>query len=100
ARQMGLQCVALLGKDGGDLKRLADVPLIVPSEDIQHIQEVQLVLIHLLCELIEERVVVDRQLRSEAQDLARNIWEEPHKNGHVKRNGYGARTPLGAKREA
>lgn len=53
ARQQGLGCIALLGKDGGELAALADLALIVPCFDTQHIQEVQMVVIHLLCELIE-----------------------------------------------
>ena len=57
ARKHGLRCVALLGSDGGELRDLADVALTVPSSGPRHIQEVHRVLIHLLCGLVEERVL-------------------------------------------
>lgn len=52
-RRQGLCCLALLGKDGGDLRSLADQAIVVPDSDPQHIQEVQIVVLHLLCELVE-----------------------------------------------
>lgn len=57
ARRRGLHCVALLGRDGGDVQGLAEIAIIVPSNDTQHIQAVQLVVSHLLCELVEQRLV-------------------------------------------
>ena len=56
AKQSGLRCVALLGRDGGELRGLADTAIVVPSCNTQHIQEVQMVVSHLLCELIESRI--------------------------------------------
>jgi phosphoheptose isomerase len=56
ARSRGLRSIALLGRDGGAARRLADVSLVVPSRDTQHIQEVHIVLIHLICDLVERRV--------------------------------------------
>jgi phosphoheptose isomerase len=56
ARRQKLLCIAILGRDGGDLHSLADISIIVPSFDTQRIQEVQVVVIHLLCELVEERL--------------------------------------------
>jgi phosphoheptose isomerase len=56
ARKAGIHTLALLGGAGGDVRRLVDCSLIVPSGDTQHIQEVQLVLMHLLCELTESRL--------------------------------------------
>jgi D-inositol-3-phosphate glycosyltransferase len=57
ARKRGLRCVALLGYDGGGLRDLADVVLSVPSSDAPRVQEVHLVLIHMLCGLVEDRVL-------------------------------------------
>jgi D-inositol-3-phosphate glycosyltransferase len=54
ARTSRLSTLAILGRDGGPVRRLADVALVVPSADTQRIQEVQILLIHLLCELAEE----------------------------------------------
>jgi DNA-binding MurR/RpiR family transcriptional regulator len=68
---MGMRTVALVGGDGGGLAPLADVAVTVPSADTQHIQEVHLVVVHLLCELIEARLLAD------APAPARTIWDEP-----------------------
>jgi D-inositol-3-phosphate glycosyltransferase len=70
ARAMGLRTVALLGGDGGAIAPMADVAITVPSADTQHIQEVHLVVVHLLCELIEARLLAD------APAPARTIWDE------------------------
>ena len=71
ARALGMRTVALLGGDGGALASLADVAVTVPSSDTQHIQEVQLVVVHVLCELIEARLLAD------AAAPARTMWEQP-----------------------
>ena len=59
ARRQGIRCVALLGGDGGALRSFADHTILVPSLDPAHIQEVQIVVIHLLCELVEERFAIE-----------------------------------------
>jgi D-sedoheptulose 7-phosphate isomerase len=55
ARKRNLLTVALLGYDGGEVLRrgLADFPLIVRSDYIPRIQEVQASVYHLICELLE-----------------------------------------------
>lgn len=70
ARRQGLYCIAILGRDGGDLHPLADISIIVPSFDTQHIQEVQVVVIHLLCELVEERLMSSQSLITNRRPLA------------------------------
>jgi D-inositol-3-phosphate glycosyltransferase len=72
ARACGMRTVALLGGDGGALAPLADVAITVPSSDTQHIQEVHLVVVHLLTELIEARLLAD------AAAPARTIWQPEH----------------------
>jgi D-sedoheptulose 7-phosphate isomerase len=56
AKKRGLLTVALLGYDGGEILRrgLADIPLIVQSDYIPRIQEVQASTYHVIRELIEE----------------------------------------------
>lgn len=54
AKEMGLITVGLLGNDGGSIKELCDLKLIVPSRSTQHIQEAHIMLIHELCALIDE----------------------------------------------
>jgi D-inositol-3-phosphate glycosyltransferase len=76
ARRLGLRTIGLLGRDGGVAQRLADVAITVPSSDTQKIQEVHLVAIHLVCELVEARVVGARGPES-AVELARTLWDSP-----------------------
>lgn len=59
ARRGRIRTVALLGKDGGDCRPLADVAVTVPSADTQHIQEVHAVVIHILCELVESAALAE-----------------------------------------
>ena len=54
ARQAGCSTIGLLGKDGGDIKALCDIPLIIPSKDTPRIQEGHITVIHILCDLIEQ----------------------------------------------
>ena len=56
ARARGIDVVAFLGRTGGDLKDLADVALVVPSDDTARIQELHLVIQHLICDWVEERL--------------------------------------------
>jgi D-inositol-3-phosphate glycosyltransferase len=79
AARHGLHSVALLGGDGGALRDLADVALIVPSAETQRIQEVHIVLIHILCELVEERVVALHDMPVAVPAPVRNLWEVPRR---------------------
>ena len=57
AREKGLVTVALTGKEGGKLHSLVDYLLDVPSENTPRIQEVHILLLHLLAQEIEERLL-------------------------------------------
>ncbi len=56
AKKKGLLTVALTGKGGGKLSSLVDHLLDVSSESTPRIQEVHLLLLHLLAEEIEKRL--------------------------------------------
>lgn len=56
AKARGMVTVALTGRDGGDAGRLADHHLNVAHGSTARIQEVHRTVIHVLCELIEERL--------------------------------------------
>lgn len=56
ARARGVTVVAFLGRSGGEVKDLADLALIVPSEDTARIQELHLALEHVICELVEDHL--------------------------------------------
>lgn len=54
ARETGCRTVGLLGKDGGSIKNLCDLALIVPSSDTPRVQEGHITIIHILCDLLEK----------------------------------------------
>lgn len=54
AKKMGLKTVAFTGGDGGEVVKLADVSLIVPSLVTARIQEVHITVGHIICELVEQ----------------------------------------------
>jgi D-inositol-3-phosphate glycosyltransferase len=74
AHQKGVECVALLGGDGGDLLPLSNLALIVPSADAQRIQEVHIFLIHAICELIEEQMVAQAEKTASALAGRHAAW--------------------------
>jgi D-sedoheptulose 7-phosphate isomerase len=53
ARSMGITTVGLLGRDGGKLRALSDLAIIVPSRTTARIQEVHIMIGHVLCAAIE-----------------------------------------------
>ena len=55
AKAKGLATIALTGRDGGRLARLADAAIIVPERETFKIQELHLPVYHALCLQIEER---------------------------------------------
>jgi D-sedoheptulose 7-phosphate isomerase len=48
ARKLGLVTVGLTGMGGGKLKGLVDVAVVVPSQSMQHVEDVHLLIGHLL----------------------------------------------------
>ncbi len=57
ARSKGVISVGLLGKDGGAARDLADHAIIVPSANTARIQEVHTLILHAICEQVEQRLV-------------------------------------------
>ncbi len=56
AKARGLVTIALTGKDGGKLHSLVDCLLDVPSEETPRIQEVHILLLHLMTQEIEDQL--------------------------------------------
>jgi len=56
AKSKGVKTVALLGRDGGKLKDLANLALVVPAQTSDRIQEVHIKLIHTVIELVEREL--------------------------------------------
>jgi D-sedoheptulose 7-phosphate isomerase len=56
AKEMGIKTVALTGSDGGDLAKMADISLVVPSTSTPRIQEAHILIGHILCEMVEHQL--------------------------------------------
>jgi D-sedoheptulose 7-phosphate isomerase len=57
AHRCGLHTLGLLGKDGGRLKQMVHMALVVPSPSTQRIQEVHITIGHILCGALERRIL-------------------------------------------
>lgn len=55
AKEIGATPAALAGKDGGKLVGVADPLLVVPSDVTGRIQEMHIILGHMLCDVLEQR---------------------------------------------
>lgn len=53
AREKGIITVALTGKTGGLLTHLSDFIITIPSENVPRIQELHLIVGHIICEKVE-----------------------------------------------
>lgn len=64
AREMGIVSVALLGKDGGDVvkQKKADYYIVVPHHSTAHIQEIHLMIIHIICKALEESLFTNEKI--------------------------------------
>lgn len=68
ALRQGLNCIALMGEHGADLRQLSDISIVVPSREPQHIREVQSLVMHLVSELMDGRGGEER--RGKAMEMA------------------------------
>ncbi|HEX7021510.1 MAG TPA: SIS domain-containing protein [Trueperaceae bacterium] len=59
ARAQGLSTVGLTGRDGGSMKALCDVTMIVPKKETSEIQERHLPIYHALCIMLEHAFFPD-----------------------------------------
>lgn len=55
-KQVGIKTVALLGRDGGKLKDMVDLSIVVPAESSDRIQEMHIKLIHTVIETVERKL--------------------------------------------
>src|ERR1035437_6728094 len=53
AHEKRMQVVGFLGGSGGKLKTQVDLPIIIPSSNVQRIQEGHITVAHIICELVE-----------------------------------------------
>ena len=57
SKKKGATTIGLLGNKGGTIKKFVDIPLIVNSTSTPHIQEVHRVIYHVICEIVEKKLV-------------------------------------------
>lgn len=56
ANDLGISSFGLLGRDGGELVKICDASIVVPSETTSRIQEAHIFLLHFLIQSVEERM--------------------------------------------
>jgi D-sedoheptulose 7-phosphate isomerase len=59
AKALGLKKIGLTGNEGGKLRDLVDISVIVPSTSTPRIQEAHTLIIHILCGIVENAFVQD-----------------------------------------
>ena len=59
AKQKDITTVALVGRDGGEMAKIADFSIVVPSSDTPRIQEAHILIGHILCDIIEKVIFSD-----------------------------------------
>jgi len=56
AHKKGMKVIGFLGGNGGKLKDTADLSIIIPSSNVQRIQEGHITVAHIICELVEDKL--------------------------------------------
>lgn len=56
AREKGMTVIGLTGESGGKMKDACDILLNIPSSDTPRIQEAHILLGHIICQLVEEKL--------------------------------------------
>ena len=56
AHKKAMRVIGLLGCEGGKLKPIVDLPVVIPSSNVQRIQEGHITVAHIICELVEDEL--------------------------------------------
>lgn len=56
AKEKKLFTIGFTGRSGGKLKKITDICLQIPSEDTPRIQEIHIMICHIICEIIEKEL--------------------------------------------
>ncbi|ACZ37488.1 sugar isomerase (SIS) [Sphaerobacter thermophilus DSM 20745] len=70
ARRAGAVTVALTGRTGGKLRRLADLAVCVPSETIEQVEDAHMIVAHSLCVALRQHLRVSAPARRVLTDPA------------------------------
>ena len=58
ANNLNLTTISLLGKGGGEAIGISQASIVIPSESTARVQEMHILVIHILCELIETQLEI------------------------------------------
>jgi D-sedoheptulose 7-phosphate isomerase len=86
ARQVGATTVGLTGFEGGLLRRLVDVCVHVPNDCMEQVEDVHLMLEHLICTELRESICADQAPLSErarAVEIGLRLAQEAFQLGGV-----------------
>ena len=64
AKKLGCKTIGLCGKDGGELAKLADISIVVPSDNTPRIQEVHITIIHIICDILDQEIKKNEKFRN------------------------------------
>ena len=56
AKGLGATTIGLAGKDGGKLAQIADIAIVIPSDDTARIQEAHITIGHIIADLVEKEL--------------------------------------------
>ena len=56
AHKKGMKVIGFLGGNGGKLKDIVNLPIVIPSLNVQRIQEGHITVAHIICELVEDKL--------------------------------------------
>ncbi|MEA3347359.1 MAG: SIS domain-containing protein [Candidatus Auribacterota bacterium] len=56
ASSKGIRVFSLLGRDGGKIKDISDLSIIVPFDITARVQEIHSVIIHIICKIVENEL--------------------------------------------
>jgi D-sedoheptulose 7-phosphate isomerase len=56
AKKMGGRTVGLSGFDGGKLKNIVDIPLVVYINDMQKVEDIHLIIVHILMQFLNQKL--------------------------------------------
>lgn len=56
AKKLSCVVIGLIGKNGGKMANLCDIPIVIPSDNTPRIQEAHIAIIHILCELLDKEL--------------------------------------------
>ena len=59
ANELGMTTVGFTGKNGGAMQDICDIMICTPSDDTPRVQEVHILVGHIICQLIEQEMFPD-----------------------------------------